>query len=83
MQNALLRNSLETPYAGGFQGTIFEEFHINQDQLKAAFKLCLSFWENFVEIIGILESHNVIPQALMKQFSQANDFLKDHMKKLG
>jgi hypothetical protein len=37
-KSALLRVTLDKPYAGGFEGSIFAEFNIEKQELNAIFE---------------------------------------------
>lgn len=63
-QSALLRVALDKPYAGGFAGTIFAEFSIGKDELKAIMEQGILFWKNFSQVILILENKKAFPKAL-------------------
>ena len=83
LRSALLRDSLDRPYEGGFQGSIYEEFDIEKGQLDDFLQQAVNFWKNFSFIISILEKNGAIPPQLNTQLNDAKDFLINHLSHIG
>ena len=72
IKSILMRESFEKPYAGGFQGSIFEEFKITKEDVKACLRESVRLWKKIRFIIEILENRESLGSGLKKEFHQAH-----------